>query len=237
NDVFIVWCGPNVRSRKITVEDLNDWTNRLKGRIPFLWDNTLYSHFPFTSTPLFSAWDNVLPIDFYKRTAGSGMFLNGNANAEDSRVAEITAIDYLWDPENYNPEKSLSTAMENYYGKSAVKLLFDFKEAELNLRKKIGERKLWFEADTLWTIIRKTRFITDKNPEYYQQNYNRLKALRLQLKYSVPEPGSKEEFIKECTQLNKKRNEIITQLSRMDKSLAERIKAIMMLLPDFNSIQ
>jgi hypothetical protein len=237
DDVFIVWCGPNVRSRKITIEDLNDWTNRLKGRIPFLWDNTIYSHFPFTSTPLFSAWDNDLPVDFYKITAGNGMFINGNANAEDFRVTEITAIDYLWDPENYNPEKSLNTAMENYYGKNAVKLLFNFKDAELNLRKKIGERKLWFEADTLWTIIRKTRFITDKNPEYYQQNYNELKALRLQLKYSVPEPGLKEDFIKECIQLDKKRSEIITQLSKMDKSLAERIKAIMRPLPDFNSIQ
>ncbi len=237
DDVFIVWSGPNVRSRKITVGDLNDWTNKLKGRVPFLWDNTIYSHFPFTSTPLFTAYQNDLPKNFYKLTAGNGMFLNGNANAEDTRVSEITANDYLWDPENYNPEKSLNTAMENYYGKKYVKMLFDFKDIELALRKKIGERKLWFESDTLWKIVRKIRFTTDKNPFYYHLNYSRLKALRLQLKNSVKEPVSKEEFVKECLKLDKKRNDIIEQLSRTSKSLAERIKTILSPLPDFNSMQ
>ena len=237
DDVYIIWCGPNVRSRKITKQDIDSWAGLLHGKVPFTWDNTIYSHFPFTSTPLFTAYQNDLPEDFYKLTAGNGMFLNGDANSEDTRVAAITANDYWWDPKNYDPQKSLNIAMENYYGKKYVKLLFDFKNTELALRKKIGERKLWYETDTLWTIVRKIRYITDKNPEYYQQNYNRLKALRAQLKNSVPEPDSKEEFVKECKQLDKKRNEILTKLSKMDRSVAERMKAVMITLPDLISIQ
>jgi hypothetical protein len=237
HDVYIIWCGPNVRSRKITEHDLNDWTKLLKGRVPFIWDNTIYSHFPFTSTPLFTAYENDLPDDFYKLTAGNGMFLNGDANSEDTRTAAITANDYLWDPANYKPQKSLITAMENYYGKKYVNLLFDFKDVELALRKKIGQRKLWFESDTLWNIIRKIRFITDKNPFYYHLNYSRLKALRMQLKNSVPEPVSRKEFEKECLELNNKRNEIIRELGKMNKSLADRIKTILSPLPDFSLMQ
>jgi hypothetical protein len=237
DNVYIIWTGPNVRSRKITLQDLNDWTELLNGRVPFLWDNTIYSHFSFTSTPLFTAYKNELPLDFHKHTAGNGMFLNCDANLENTRVAVITANDYWWDPENYNSEKSLNTAMENYYGKKYLKLLFDFKDVELMLRKKIGERKLWFEADTLWTIIRKIRFITEKNPFYYHLNYSRLKALRLQLKNSVPAAVSLEEFKKECLNLHTKRSEIIDQLRRIDNPLAERIKNISIPLPDFNSMQ
>ena len=237
SDVFILWTGPNVRSRKITAQDLNDWTELLHGRVPFTWDNTIYSHFPFTSTPLFSAWDNNLPSDYYKMSAGNGMFINGNANSEDTKAAVITANDYMWNPSEYDPQKSLNIAMKNNYGKTNTELLFKLKEVELNLRKKIGERKLWFEADTLWTIIRKIRFITDKNPFYYHLNYNRLKALRMQLKNSVSEPASLEEYENECLELDKKRNEIINQLSNTDNGLAEKMKSILISLPDFNSIQ
>ncbi len=40
-----------------------------------------------------------------------------------------------------------------------------------------------------------------------------------------------------CLELDKKRNEIINQLSNTDNGLAERMKSILIPLPDFNSIQ
>ncbi|MCB0753745.1 MAG: hypothetical protein KDC52_19890, partial [Ignavibacteriae bacterium] len=70
DEVFIMWCGPYVRSRTITMENLYDWRYNLKGKTPFLWDNTMYSHNPFISTPMFSAWENNLPVDFNNNTAG-----------------------------------------------------------------------------------------------------------------------------------------------------------------------
>jgi len=233
-DVFVLWTGPNVRSRKITNDDLKDWTKNLSGRLPFLWDNTIYSHYPFTSTPLFSAYENDIPKDFYKKTAGNGMFINGDAGSEDSKVALITTADYLWNPEKYNPQKSLNVAMENYYGKELVPLLLKFKEAELGLRTEIGARRLWFESDSLWSVIRKIRFITEKNPLNYHLNYNGLKAFRMQAKYSVSKPAAKELFIEKCISLDKKRNEAIEKIKLIDGAVAERIKKIMIPVPDLN---
>ena len=49
-DIPIIWSGPWVRSRKITEADLTKWTDNLARRVPYLWDNTIYSHYPFTSS-------------------------------------------------------------------------------------------------------------------------------------------------------------------------------------------
>jgi hypothetical protein len=236
-DVFIIWSGPNVRSRKITFDDLKDWTKNLKGRVPFLWDNTLYSHYPFTTSSLFTSYENDFPKDFYKGTGGNGMFINDVNGTIESKTAIVTVADYLWNPGNYDPQKSLNIAMTNYYGKETIPLLVEFKNLELDLRKKIGERKLWFEADSLWTVIRKIRFITEKNPVYYQHNYNSLKAFRMQAKYSVGTPLPKQKFIEECFSLDKKRTDIIAKINLLDKSTAEMLKKMSVPLPDFNKEQ
>ncbi|NMB80754.1 MAG: hypothetical protein GYA14_02945, partial [Ignavibacteria bacterium] len=236
-DVYIIWCGANVRSRKITIDQIYDWSINLNGRIPFLWDNTIYSHHPFTSTPLFSAYSNELPGDFSKRTAGNGMFVNGNADSEDSKASLITVNDFLWNSSTYDSLRSIQNAMIRLYGEACTNILFEFKEKELQFRKKICERKLWFEADTLWSIIRKIRYIHDKNPFYYHYNYTRMKALRLQLKNSVPEPLTKENFIDEILLLEKQRNALLNKLELMDNKIYEKIKPIMLPVPDFNKIQ
>ena len=236
-DVNIIWTGPFVRSRRITVTDINDWTYNLKGVIPFLWDNTIYSHNAFISTPLFSAWDNNLPIDFSSRTAGNGMFINGSANSEDSKVSVITVNDYMWNTQKYSPEESLDKAMERLYGKESTKILFQLKEVELELRKTIGERELRFESDSLWKIIRKVRYTHTKNPFYYHYNYSRMKALRLQLKGSVPEPIDKNKFVNQCLELDKRRNLLLNQLKRKLPLIYSKFKNILMELPNFNNIQ
>lgn len=235
-DVFIIWCGPFVRSRTITAEDINDWTYNLKGITPFLWDNTIYSHNPFISSPLFTAWDNNFPADFKLRTAGNGMFINGAANMEDSKATAITVNDYMWNSSTYSAVKSLNQALNKLYGNSS-NLLLQLREVELELRKKIGERELWFESDSLWKIIRKIRFIHSKNPFDYHLNYTRLKGLRLQLKNSVPEPIDKIEFINQCNELYKRRNDIMSNLQIEIPEAAERLKKLLLELPDFEKIQ
>lgn len=236
-DIFLVWCGPYVRSRKITLEDLNDWTGNLSGRVPFLWDNTIYSHYPFTSTSMLTAWDNDLPDNFSKITAGNGMFINTDANSEAGVIGVITANDYLWNPANYEPARSLQKAVEREYGKNVSRLVMQFREVELEFRKTIGERKLWYASDSLWKQIRNIRFITGKNPFYYHLNYSRLKALRLQLKVSVPEPGSKDAFIKKCNVLSSKRDSILNEIKIQNKETYFRLQNLVEKIPDFNSIQ
>lgn len=209
----------------------------LNGRIPFLWDNTIYSHNPFISTPMFSAWENDFPLDFSTATAGNGIFVNGDANSEDSKASSVTINDYMWNSKNYSPQNSINNAMNRIYGKENTALLLDFKDAELSLRKTIGERKLWFESDTLWSVIRKIRFTTEKNPFDYHLNYTRLKGLRLQLKNSVPEPVDKNLFIDNCKSIYNKRNEIINELGKKLPVVADRLKKNIIELPDFNKIQ
>jgi len=208
-DVEIVWTGKYVRSRKITKEDVDDWTANLMGRVPFLWDNTIYSHYPFSSTPMFTAYDNDFPGDFSEITSGNGIFINGNAWSEDTKATVMTVNDYLWNSSKYDPNEAIETAMTNLYGKGLAEDISKFKNVELELRKKIGERELYFESDSLWKMIRKVRYIHTKNPFKYHFNYTRMKALRLQLNGSVPEPGLKEEFIEDCQAIAARRDECV----------------------------
>ncbi len=236
-DIFVIWSGPNVRSRTISINDLSTWSAYLQGTVPFLWDNTIYSHHPFTTTALFSAYSNTLPVKFDQLTAGNGMFINGDANSEGMKIAMVTANDFLWNPDKYDAENSLRTAMVRRYGRQSVDLLLNFRDAELELRKKIGERALWFEADTLWDVIRKAKALTGKNPFYYHLNYSRLKALRLQLKYSVPEPESKAVFMEECRRLAAKRDGILDELKNVNTKIYEYLKSVSVALPDTGQIQ
>lgn len=236
SDVEIVWTGKYVRSRKITKHDVDDWTANLMGRVPFLWDNTIYSHYPFNSTPMFTAYDNDFPCDFDKITSANGIFINGNAWSEDTKTTAITVNDYLWNPSSYDSSQSIETAMNRIYGKELAKDINNFKTVELELKKKIGERRLYFEADSLWKVIRKVRFIHTKNPFKYHFNYTRMKALRLQLKGSVPEPGPKEKFIEECKAIANRREEILNKIKEKDNTLYNRLITIVAPLPDFNKI-
>lgn len=233
-DIFIVWTGPNVRTRKLSLEDLNEWSRLLQNRIPFFWDNTIYSHHPFTNTALFTAYENDLPFEFYNHTAGGGMIINGDMAGIESQAAMITANDYLWNPEKYSPNKSIMNALTRLYGTEVIADIDEFKNIELELRRKIGERNLWFMADTLWYYIRKIRYITEKNPLYYHLNYNRLKALRMQLKYSVPEPVSLIAFQNLCNDLDNRRKNLLQKISEANSRLSTELKEIIIELPDFS---
>jgi len=236
-DVFIIWCGPYVRSRTITRNDINDWTYNLKGKIPFLWDNTIYSHNPYISTPLFSAWENDFPTNFHKITAGNGIFINGDVNLEDSKAPAITVNDYMWNSVVYSPQISISKAMNRLYGNENTELINELRKTELELRKIIGERELWFESDSLWKIIREIRYIHSKNPFYYHFNYTRMKALRLQLKNSVPNPVDKNIFIENCLLVDKKRKTVLDKLRKRNPLVTKRLEKLLIELPNLNSIQ
>jgi len=227
SDVFIIWTGPYVRSRAISDDDLRQWTALLSGRVPFLWDNTIYSHHPFTSTALFTAFQNKFPQNFQQKTAGNGLFVNSDAFSEDMKTAVLTSNDYLWQPVTYEPEHSLHLALKWQFGEDLVEALLAWKEVELALRKKIGERALWYQADTLWKAIIDTKTITAKNPFYYHLNYSRLKALRMQLKHSAPQPAAEKDFIESCKILTDRRNNLLREINAVRPQLAEYLRKIM----------
>ncbi|MBU2491077.1 MAG: beta-N-acetylglucosaminidase domain-containing protein [Bacteroidetes bacterium] len=213
-DIEIMWTGPFVCTRVLTDEDISDWTNNLQGRVPFLFDNTIYSQLEFTTRSMFTAYENDFPKNFSRKTGGNGIFLNGEGVGETSRAQSMTANAYMWEEDRYNPNASLMAAMRNLYGSSNINLLLKYRDVELEFCKTIKQRELWYAADELWQSIRKTRFITEKNPFYYHQNYGRLKALRLQLKNSVPEPVEINEFKNKCFELRDIRKSLLNEIEK-----------------------
>ena len=235
DDIQIIWTGPYVCTRKITDEDLQDWTNNLQGRAPFLLDNSIFSHLEYTARTMFTAYGNDFPSEFSKKTGGNGIYINGDAAGETSRAATMTANAYMWEEERYNPESSLIAAMKRLYGSENMNMMFQFKDVELELSKTIKQRELWFGADELWKSIKKTRFITEKNPDYYHQNYGRLKALRMQIKNSVPEPIDFKEYKNKCLDLFEKRNSLLKEIEEKSfKRLSYSLQMEMIELPAFN---
>ncbi len=161
-NVKIIWTGPNVRSRKISQTDIDEWKSLLNGRLPFLWDNTLYSHHPFTATPLFTAYSNDFPDEFNYQTDSKGMYLNGDITNELYKIPCMTANDYLWNPADFSPKKSLEKALSLTYGDKAVEPILNFKKAELSLRRLNGEKSLKPAIDSLWARIVDVKKITQK---------------------------------------------------------------------------
>lgn len=214
-EVFILWTRPFSFSVNRSGADFGNWISELGSRIPFLLDNSINNE----SEVMFSAWDNKLPKNFSLNTAGNGMFINCDISKEALKAAAITANDFMWNPEGYSPVKSLESALNILYGAKSAELLKQFNEADVSLRRKINERQLWYEADSLWAIVRKIRFITEKNPWYYQQIYNRFKALRMQLKNSVPIPEPINEFETSCKALHMKIKDILDQLKKINSKL------------------
>jgi len=236
-DIDIFWTGRYVCSRKITDNDLKQWTANLQGRTPFLFDNTIFAHRDFTATTMFTAFDNEFPENFAEKTGGNGIFINGDATGETSKAASMTCNDYMWQGEMYNPKTSLIEAMINLYGDELISALIKYKETELELRKTIKERELWFASQELWKAVRDTRFTTEKNPFYYHLNYTRFKALTLQLKSSVPVPKPVNVFKEKCAELDKTRKELIAELkSKNYLKLAYALETEMIELPDFDNL-
>jgi hypothetical protein len=233
-DVFIMWTGPYVCTRTLTENDLFDWTNNLQGRTPFLFDNSIFSQLEYTARTMFTPYQNDFPENFELKTGGNGIFINGDGVGETSRAATMTANAYMWEGDNYQPDVSLMEAMRKLYGENAISALLKYKETELELNKKIKEREIWSAADELWKSIRDTRFITEKNPFDYHLNYGRFKALRMQLKYSVPEPEPFELFVKKCIDLDKQRRDLLKEIEELSfMRLSYSLQTEMVQLPDF----
>lgn len=233
-EVFIMWTGPYVCTRTLTDNDLVDWTNNLHGRAPFLFDNSIFSQLEYTARTMFTPYQNDFPENFELKTGGNGIFINGDGVGETSRAATMTANAYMWEGDSYQPKISLMEAMRKLYGENSINILIRYKETELELNRLIKEREIWNAADELWKSIRDTRFITDKNPFYYHLNYGRFKALRMQLKYSVPEPESFELFVNKYLEMDKNRRELLKEIEELSFiRLSYSLQTEMVQLPDF----
>lgn len=122
--VDLVWTGPEVVSRRITVAQARAWGALLR-RKPLVWDN-----FPVNDG---IPWRlNLGPMrgrDPNLPSAVRGLVSNPMNQAHASMIALQTIAEYLWNSGPYIPQRAYSRALTDQYGKDAPKLLAPFLEA------------------------------------------------------------------------------------------------------------
>ena len=122
-DIFIMWTGRMVCSPQITCNQADGFGEAIR-RKPFVWDNypvNDYNRFRLFLGPL-----RGRPKGLHKHVAG---FVSNPMNeAEASKIPLLTISDYLYDPENYDPERSWKQALRKVAGEKAYKYLRAFAE-------------------------------------------------------------------------------------------------------------
>ncbi|MCA9773590.1 MAG: beta-N-acetylglucosaminidase domain-containing protein, partial [Myxococcales bacterium] len=147
--VPFVWTGPTVRSLVVDGPRMDRFARAVGGRPLLLWDNTLYarSHRAlWRDSPVhahqaswFEPYGTVLPPDAAKRLAG--VYLNGHAT-ERFRVQYMTAADYLWNPEDYDPDRSLAVTLVLLYGKELADRILIWDERHWAAREQLNRARV-----------------------------------------------------------------------------------------------
>ncbi len=149
-DVLVYWTGPVVRSRRIQEREIADWTART-GRKPFLWDNTIYAHFqPYWVGYAFNPYYNRFPSSLPELLAGPGIHLNSSAEPH-YLPGFLTFADYMWNPEAYDPQRSIRRALELCWGKEAPDAAQALQERLISLH------RMLYEAGKGWEVYDRER--------------------------------------------------------------------------------
>jgi hypothetical protein len=120
-DVPMVWTGPDTFSPAITVAQAQEWGEFLK-RKPLVWDN-----FPVNdSEPWRLHLGPLRGREAGLAEATAGYFSNPMNQARASMMPLATVADYLWNPNAYDPERSLAQAVVDQYGQDGERRLAPF---------------------------------------------------------------------------------------------------------------
>ncbi len=122
-DVSLFWTGAEICSRVQTVREADEFM-RSTCHKPLYWDN-----FPVNDAEMFQEMHIGALIgrdkDLYKHC--EGIISNVMEYAECSKIPLMTIADYLWNPDAYNPDKSLDNAHDEMLGENKD-LFFYFAE-------------------------------------------------------------------------------------------------------------
>lgn len=113
--ISLFWTGRDICSRELTSREARDFIEGTNHK-PLYWDN-----YPVNDMAMFNEM-HISPIinrdpDLWKYS--EGIISNCMEYAECSKIPLITFADYLWDSENYNPEKSWENAIRQVVGEDA----------------------------------------------------------------------------------------------------------------------
>ncbi len=111
--VSVFWTGRDICSRELTSLEAIRFTEGTYHK-PLYWDN-----YPVNDCSMFNEM-HISPVinrdpDLYKYS--EGIISNCMEYAECSKIPLITFADYLWDSENYDPQKSWERAIRQVIGK------------------------------------------------------------------------------------------------------------------------
>ncbi len=110
-DVPVVWTGPAVESAKVTREEYRQYQELVGGHRLYLWDNTSN----MKSTPM-EIWETTFFPEM-SRLDGR-IYVNGHGFSFFwSRLFAVNANDYLWNPQNYNAERSYAAGFRQITGR------------------------------------------------------------------------------------------------------------------------
>lgn len=110
--VSVFWTGRDICSRELTSSEAVSFIESTYHK-PLYWDN-----YPVNDCSMFNEM-HISPIinrdpDLYKYS--EGIIANCMEYAECSKIPLITFADYLWDSENYDPQKSWEVAIKQVVG-------------------------------------------------------------------------------------------------------------------------
>ena len=120
--VSLFWTGRDICSRELTSPEAVKFIESTYHK-PLYWDN-----YPVNDCSMFNEM-HISPIinrdqDLYKYS--EGIISNCMEYAECSKIPLITFADYLWDSENYNPQKSWEGAIKQIIGKENAEYFIVF---------------------------------------------------------------------------------------------------------------
>jgi len=118
-DVDLMWTGPTVCSPEITAEDARRWTKAVDGHGVLVWDNTPVNDALMTNCLHLGPYRGRDPdlVDVV-----SGVLCNPMIQAHASKVPLATAMDFLADPDGYDPGASWARAIADVGGPRAAPL-------------------------------------------------------------------------------------------------------------------
>jgi hyaluronoglucosaminidase len=118
-DVDLMWTGPTVCSPEIGADDARGWTKAVDGHGVLVWDNYPVNDALMTSCLHLGPYRGRDPdlVDLV-----SGVLCNPMIQPRASKIALATAMDFLVDPDGYDPDSSWARAIADVGGTRAEPL-------------------------------------------------------------------------------------------------------------------
>ncbi len=149
--VSVFWTGRDICSRELTSPEAVRFIENTYHK-PLYWDN-----YPVNDCSMFNEM-HLSPIigrdpDLYKYS--EGIISNCMEYAECSKIPLITFADYLWDSENYDPQKSWEGAIRQVIGKENADNFIIFADhLYTSCLKDINSRRMYEAFDEIETAFK-----------------------------------------------------------------------------------